>query len=552
MFRSLLSLATVFLCGQLSAQTIHIPAYTGYSIPAEADESPMFSEKNGLHWTDIHQQISYYLYVSHPGKADLQLSVKNPAGNSLLTVTAANNHFSVNIPRSSKTTLLKLGSVEFPEKGFYAIQLKAEKKSGSLIADLQTLDLTGPAVEGMHYNPKPRRNAASVHLKYPLPDSVKAIAFYNEITIPAGADLVHSYYMACGFARGYFGIQVNGPSERRVIFSVWDAGNEAIDRNKVADSNKVQLLAKGEDVFADGFGNEGTGGHSHWVYPWKTGVTYGLLVTALPDSASQTTVYTGYFFLPDSKKWKLIASFKAPHDGTFLHNLYSFNENFVGLNGQFQRKAYFGNQWIQRKDGSWKELTESMFSYDATGKAGDRIDYGGGTEGEKFYLWNGGFQPANARYGDLFRREPGNHKPVIEWSKNMDSAVQADQDREIILQAVKNKQMDTTGSIAGVYYSILREGEGEYPKTTDTVSVFYKGSLLSNGTVFDQTGDKPAVFPLNRLIRGWQLAIPFCRVGGKIRMVIPSSMAYGIRTRSYSIPPNSILVFDVEVTGIKK
>jgi hypothetical protein len=49
-------------------------------------------------------------------------------------------------------------------------------------------------------------------------------------------------------------------------------GKEAVDRNKVADSNKVQLLAKGDGVFADGFGNEGTGGHSHWVYPWKTGV----------------------------------------------------------------------------------------------------------------------------------------------------------------------------------------------------------------------------------------------------------------------------------------
>ena len=310
------------------------------------------------------------------------------------------------------------------------------------------------------FNPKARRNAASVHLRYPLADSIKAIAFYNEITIPAGADIVHSYYMACGFKRGYFGIQVNSPTERRVIFSVWDAGNEAVDRNKVADSNKVQLLAKGEDVYADGFGNEGTGGHSHWVYPWKTGETYKLMVTALADSASQTTIYTGYFFLPELQKWKLIASFKAPHDGQTLRNLYSFSENFVGLNGQLQRKALFGNQWIQRPNGQWKELTQSTFSYDATGKAGDRIDYGGGVEDGKFYLWNGGFKKATASFGDVFNRAAANQRPNIDWAKNADSAKQAEKDLQMIFTAVKNKEIDTTGSKEGVYYHILKEGNG--------------------------------------------------------------------------------------------
>lgn len=552
MLRSLLCFLSLFSAGLIQSQTIHIPAYTGYAVPAEADESPMFSEKNGLYWTDPLQQIFYYFHVSHPGSADLELSVRNPAGTSNLSVVVAGARFMVSVPRSARTMHLKLGKVSFPAMGFYAIQLNATRQSGSVIAELQSLDLSGSAAEGLHYNPKPRRNAASVHLKYPLPDSVKAIAFYNEVTIPAGADIVHSYYMACGFARGYFGIQVNSPTERRVIFSVWDSGNEAVDRNKVADSNKVQLLAKGDAVYADGFGNEGTGGHSHWVYPWKTGVTYGFLVTALPDSASHTTIYTGYIFLPDLKKWKLLASFQAPHDGTYLHNLYSFNENFLGLNGQLQRKAYFGNQWVQRRNGSWKELTESMFSYDATGKAGDRIDYGAGVEEGKFYLWNGGFQKSNVSYGDILTREAGNTKPVTDLTKNADSLSQSEKDNAMIKEAVKNKQLDTTGSIEGIYYLILKEGSGEHPALTDTVSVFYKGSLLSTGTVFDETKDKPVSFPLNRLIRGWQLAVPYVRVGGKIRIVIPSSLAYGIRTRSHAIPPNSNLVFDVELTGIKK
>ena len=98
------------------------------------------------------------------------------------------------------------------------------------------------------------------------------------------------------------------------------------------EDKKVQLLATGRDVVADGFGNEGTGGHSHWVYPWKNGTTYGFLVTSMRDTVKKTTIYTGYIYLPEMKQWKLLASFKAPLDGGYLKNLYSFVENFSGEN----------------------------------------------------------------------------------------------------------------------------------------------------------------------------------------------------------------------------
>jgi hypothetical protein len=547
-----LFIGILFIASNLYSQTVTIPAFTGYAIPAEEEESNLFSEQSGLHWTDTKQIITYYFYLRNPGRLDISLLVKNKVPGSVLKLSIAGRDFICRVPASKEFMKKNIGSIIIKDSGFYSMTIAAEKKAGNTIADIQSVELSGKATVGMHFNPKPRRNAASVHLRYPLPDSVKAIAFYNEITIPEGADIVHSYYMACGFARGYFGIQVNNATERRVIFSVWDAGKEAVDRSKVADSNKVQMLAKGEDVFADGFGNEGTGGHSHWVYPWQTGQTYKMMVTALPDSATQTTIYTGYFFLPEEQKWKLIASFKAPHDGQSLHNLYSFNENFVGLNGQLQRKAFFGNQWVQRENGQWKELTQSSFSYDATGKAGDRIDYGGGVEDGKFYLWNGGFQKATAKYGDVFDRPAMGKRPVIDLTKNLDSAKHAIKDQQMIFAAVKNKTIDTTGSKEGVYYQMLKEGTGNYVSVNDTVTVFYKGWLLKDGTVFDQTKDKPATFPLRRLIKGWQIGLTECKVGGKIRLFIPSGLAYNIRSRSKDIPPNSVLVFDIEVMSAKK
>jgi len=553
MLRSSLLLIILLVCSVVTAQSVTIPANTGYAVPAETNESALFSEMNGLeHWGDAKKKISYFFYVRKPGELTVSLSAKNTHAGGTVSVSVAGKEFLVTVPVSKTFKTIKAGTVTIKDSGFYTLTLSAVKKAGTTIASIQSIQLSGVAATDMHFNAKSRRNAASVHLRYPLADSIKAIAFYNEITVPAGFDHVHSYYMACGFARGYFGIQVNGPTERRVIFSVWDAGKEAVDRNKVPDSNKVQLLAKGEGVVADDFGNEGTGGHSHWVYPWKTEQTYKLMVTALTDSATQTTIYTGYFFLPEQQKWKLIASFKAPKDGQTLRDLYSFNENFAGVNGQLQRKAFFGNQWVQRSNGQWVELTQSSFSYDATGKAGDRIDYGGGVADGKFYLWNGGFQPATARYGDVFNRPATNQRPVIDWTKNADSSLQAVKDREMIFAAVTAKQIDTTGSKDGVYYRIVKEGTGDYVSLTDTVTVFYKGSLLKDGSIFDQTKDKPATFPLQRLIKGWQIAVPMSRVGGTIRIFIPSGQAYTIRSRSNAIPPNSVLVFDIEVLSVKK
>ncbi len=537
---------------------ISIPAFTAYAVPAEEnngdDESKLFTEKEGLHnWTDKNQQIQFYFNIRNKGNLNIYLSAKNNSGSSKLTATIAGKIFNIIIPQSAKFIKIAVGNIEITEPGFYNINFSCTAKKGDRVADIKALELSGTAVKNIHFNSKPRRNAASVHLMYPLADSMKALSFYNEVTIPKDADVVHSYYMACGFARGYFGIQVNSPTERRVIFSVWDAGNEAVDRNKVTHENKVQLIAKGEDVFADGFGNEGTGGHSHWIYNWKAGETYKFFTTATTDSASNTTTYTGYFFIPEIQKWKLIACFKAPKDGKPLRNLYSFSENFVGNNGQLLRKAYFGNQWIRRENGEWKELTESKFSYDATGKAGDRIDYGGGTEDNKFYLWHGGFKQATAKFGEVFTRKANNEKPVIDLYKNADSAIELKKERKAIKAfLLKTEPAGDTSwkEKSEVHYKILTEGTGDFVTLNDTLVVNYKGQLL-NGFIFDQTKEKPATFPLKRLIKGWQIGLPFCRQGGKIRLLIPSPLAYSIRNLGI-ISPNNVLIFDVEVLEIKK
>jgi len=112
-------------------------------------------------------------------------------------------------------------------------------------------------------------------------------------------------------------------------------------------------------------------------------------------------------------------------------------------------------------------------------------------------------------------------------------------------------QMTTTAS--GLKYQVLKHGTGTVsPKATDTVTVNYEGKLL-DGTVFDSSiaRGQPASFPLNRVIPGWTEGLQLMKVGDKFKFVIPANLAYGANPPTPAIPPNSTLVFEVELLGIQ-
>ena len=134
------------------------------------------------------------------------------------------------------------------------------------------------------------RRGPSVHLSYTVPMEKNVKWFYNEVTIPVGLDPIGSYFMANGFAEGYFGIQVNSENERRVLFSVWSpfkTDNPA----SIPEDQKIKLLKKGEGVYTGEFGNEGSGGQSYLRYKWEAGKTYQFLNSVEAD-CSGTTNYT--------------------------------------------------------------------------------------------------------------------------------------------------------------------------------------------------------------------------------------------------------------------
>ena len=368
---------------------ILVPAYAAYSEPSP-DGIEVEGGNASSGWRDTGQSLVWYGEARRAGKLRLWLSMVGlPPGRLTLTVG-----------RERRVAIVDGGTVEF---GTFDV------KAGPVRVALATDAAPMPPVFGLgadgdvHWATSRRRNAASVHLRWPTPKDADVRWFYNEATMLT--DPSWSYTMACGFARGYFGMQVNDPGRRCVIFSVWDAGKEAVDRAKVGAADRVELVAKGNGVFADSFGNEGTGGHSHFDVLWKTGKPLRFLVGCRPEG--DKTLYAGYWMGPGDKAWRLVSAFRAPKDGRPLRDLYSFSEDYVGSNGQKWRESAYGNGWIGLADGSWQPLTEARFTTDGHGRT-ERWDTDAYVTGGRFHLRHGGFVSGRVSYGEkLTLADPG-------------------------------------------------------------------------------------------------------------------------------------------------
>jgi len=230
-------------------------------------------------------------------------------------------------------------------------------------------------------------------------------------------------------------------------------------------------------------------------YNWEYNKTYKLLVLIASDSAANTSIYSGYIYLPNENKWKLVES-------KVVKQVSTINVVFLSKINKRKYAVAFSNRWLLRNNNTWKAL-------------------------------------------DSQTTKP----PILRPMSNIDSAAQQ-KIEEDNLNAKLPK--DSVTYKEGIFYQSLKEGTGRLVKITDTVVIYYKGWLFSDGSIFDETKEKPATFPLQRLIRGWQIGMPQCKVGGTIRLFIPSGSAYGIRTFATDIPPNSTLVFDVEVVEVKE
>jgi FKBP-type peptidyl-prolyl cis-trans isomerase FkpA len=114
--------------------------------------------------------------------------------------------------------------------------------------------------------------------------------------------------------------------------------------------------------------------------------------------------------------------------------------------------------------------------------------------------------------------------------------------------AAEPKEVKT---FSGIGVTMLKEGSGASPKSTDTIKVHYRG-VLADGKEFDSSYSRgqPATFPLNRVIPCWTEGVQLIKVGGKAKLVCPSRLAYGSQGIPGTIPPDATLTFEVELLEI--
>ncbi len=145
-----------------------------------------------------------------------------------------------------------------------------------------------------------------------------------------------------------------------------------------------------------------------------------------------------------------------------------------------------------------------------------------------------------ANEDDLLARLP---MELISNPKN-----QQEKEKNAIINHAIDQLLDVKRHESGIYYQILKEGEGGHPEKQHFIEVNYRGKFL-DGKIFDSNDKKgiPSYFNLWEMIEGWQIAIPMLEQGGKGLFLIPSHLAYGEKGLGNAVAPNAVLQFEIEL-----
>jgi hypothetical protein len=211
--------------------------------------------------------------------------------------------------------------------------------------------------------------AQAQHLWWQLGGQKNATCLYGEITVLATAP--HIYYCGANWhpgepAGGYCGIQHNSDTERRTIFSIWDTSPELHPEVTAADARTVYSR----------FGGEGTGAHTHMLWPWNVGDTFQFFVRKQPGQGD-TTDTRYYVYDRIQKSWLHSATISSPNGGkacvaSIGGGLNSFLENFAGKDRAVPKLALY-RLWLGPNvdamkcltraggDGTWGQLNGTYF-----------------------------------------------------------------------------------------------------------------------------------------------------------------------------------------------
>ncbi|NDV46888.1 DUF3472 domain-containing protein [Paludibacter sp. 221] len=394
----------------------------GYAEPYDPYGSGIrMQERGGLSsWINQQRKVVWYLYqqagtyelsfnVKSEPQKDYKFQMKTSPCYDGLNYQPEKFDFSFSLAGNKKSEVAPAFTITIPTTGYYRYELTAKSNMEGLSIDELLFKGIGKAIDekGFETHATDYLSSPSVHLGFSTtaPTSKQYDWLYEEILVPEGFDPLSTFWMSIGFFRGYLGIQANSDTERRVLFSAWDA----VDKDKYPNAPKemlVRLVDKAEYTRANSFGNEGTGGQSYVgvgnVNTWKTGTPVKFLMNCRRDGSItyqgdviKHSIISAWYDAGEG--WRYIASWRVPvmpgGKDTF-DGFYSFLENYGFRNGQIIRKGYYYNAFGKdESNGKWTHFNKVRFS-NTDGKMGQRIDYEQGVSGEhpdKFYMVSGGY-----------------------------------------------------------------------------------------------------------------------------------------------------------------
>jgi len=314
-------------------------------------------------------------------------------------------------------------------------------------------------------------------ITYHLPDSVRAVTFIADINISS-----------TGNKEVYAGV---GTKYVKLLLEK--------EKNKGGVSFEIPVSAK---IVATGLHTKKGKDEIEWSFNWQLNTTYKLMIASAVDTVQSFAIYSGYIYLPNQQKWKLIGTCRINDVRLAITEPKAIKSTGKKSN----IVASFSNVLIQRAAGSWKRLDDAA-------------------------------QPLTS--------------PPVPFLSNIDSVEQFQIDKRFIEKALASGTTDVNQNIEGVYYRITEPGTGKQFTINDSITARYQLRVFGTSEVISGSATESYTFLLKGLIKAWQLAVPLVKTGGKIKLVIPSGLAYSIRTRGAKIPPNTILEFEIEVLDAK-
>jgi FKBP-type peptidyl-prolyl cis-trans isomerase FkpA len=306
--------------------------------------------------------------------------------------------------------------------------------------------------------------------RYPVPDSVKPIGFYTEVKL-----------------------QKNSGAQKISLSTT----NNSLNLNFVSNKIQVSFSYIGKEkakIMAQGLGTLYKENSFQWEIQKIIGASYKLYIKTVIDSFSKITLHSGYIFLSNQKKWKLLGTFAT--DGLTTIPFAQIESD----RGKHDFKEM--NIAMLSINNNWKKLDSSIT-----------------------------FQP-----------------PQLWIFADVDSIQQQKNEEKEI---VKKYDLTDFSYKHGIFFKVTKDVTGERVKETDTIYFRVKCWRVS---------DEALVFYFTKtilhsqyvdFIEGFKIGLKECSVGSQITMLIPSGKAYGIKTNEARVPPNSSLLFEVEIVNIK-